>query len=71
MSKLKKEIRTKVQAGRFFGGYASLGRAWELSRQSVEKWPRWLSQKRKDQILGAGIRLNKIGFEDISWEDKE
>jgi len=50
------KINTKKQAKAFFGSYSKLAKALGITRQAVNKWPARLTERQKNEVLGAAIR---------------
>lgn len=59
---LNNQPMTKTDAIAMFGNNASaLARAVGLSRSRISQWPDDLTQQQEDRVLGAALRLGKIG----------
>lgn len=57
---------TKKDAIRIFGGSVPrLAKALSVTRQAIYMWPDDLSQKRKDEVIGAALRTGYLTPEDI------
>jgi DNA-binding transcriptional regulator YdaS (Cro superfamily) len=51
---------TKKQALKLFGGLKPMAEALGISRQAIDQWPKILTQKQADWVLGALMRLGLI-----------
>lgn len=50
----------KKKAISLFGSGAALGRALGISRTAVGFWPKVLTTRQQDEVIGAAIRVGKI-----------
>ena len=50
----------KEKAISLFGSGAALGRALGISRTAVGFWPKVLTTRQQDEVIGAAIRVGKL-----------
>lgn len=56
----KLEVMTKNQAVRLFGkSQADMGRALQMTRAGIGRWPDDLTDAQTERVLGAALRLGK------------
>ncbi len=48
------------EAALFFGNLVLLGRALGISPSAISQWPKTLTIRQQDEVIGAAIRLGKI-----------
>ena len=55
-------IKTKKEAARLFGSQTAMARALGITRAAISRWHDDLTQRQKDEILGAAIRCGLIAY---------
>jgi len=54
------EIETKSEAASLFGSKSALADALGITRQAINGWPENLSERQKNEVLGAAIKAGKV-----------
>lgn len=59
-------LKTKTEAIKLFGTTKELAAALNISTSAISQWPEYLDQRKRDEVFGAAVRINKLRPV-ISW----